>query len=87
MKTKLDVLGKICDRAINRGLTPPNKRMRLVVDMERACEEFDLDLDKLLAFDDFNFAHDIIEIQRHIDRTTKQFKNCFVPRASRGDAK
>jgi hypothetical protein len=39
-----------------------------------------LDLAKLLAADDFNFAHDVLGIRRHIDRETGQLMNCFRPR-------
>lgn len=42
-----------------------------------------LDLDKLMAADDFNFAHDVFGIRRHIDRTTGELKDCFVPRCSK----
>lgn len=42
-----------------------------------------LDLDKLLGFDDFNFAHDVFGISGHIDRETGELKNSFLPRASR----
>lgn len=44
-----------------------------------------LRLDDLLAADDFNFAHDVFGISRHIDRddsspTGGQMLHCFVPR-------
>lgn len=39
-----------------------------------------LKLDALLAADEFNFAHDVFGIRRHIDRTTGELQNCFVPR-------
>jgi hypothetical protein len=41
-----------------------------------------LNLEKLLAFDDFNFWHDIRGIQRHIDRNTGTLTRCFVPRCA-----
>ena len=43
----------------------------------------DLDLQKLLDFDDLNFAHDSFGIHRHIDRKTGLLKDCFLPRCSR----
>lgn len=82
MKTDFEKIGHICVRAVARGLVPPSRKATLLMDLECACKEFDLDLDKLLAFDACNFAHDIIEIQRHIDRKTKKFKNCFMPRSA-----
>lgn len=42
-----------------------------------------LDFDKLLAFDDFNFYHDIVGIAKHLDRDTGKLKNCFRPRCAR----
>jgi hypothetical protein len=39
-----------------------------------------LDLDRLAAADNFNFAHDIYGIRRHLDRETGKLTNCFVPR-------
>lgn len=46
-----------------------------------------LDLEKLLAFDDFNFTHDIAGIARHIDRddnspTGGQLLRHFLPRCA-----
>lgn len=39
-----------------------------------------LDLPRWLAADEFNFTHDILEIQQNIDRTTGQLRNFVVPR-------
>lgn len=41
-----------------------------------------LDLQKLLDADDFNFAHDVFGIDRHIDHDTGELLNCFSPRCS-----
>jgi hypothetical protein len=46
------------------------------------CNGNPLDLHKLLEADDFNFAHDVFGIRRHIDRTTGQLQDCFVPRCT-----
>lgn len=42
-----------------------------------------LRLERLLEADDFNFAHDVFGIRRHIDRETGELGNCFSPRCSR----
>lgn len=42
-----------------------------------------LDLERLLAADDFNFLHDVYGIQRHIDRETGKLGDCFLPRYAR----
>jgi hypothetical protein len=42
-----------------------------------------LDFEKLLAFNEFNFAHDVVGIQRHLDRDTGELLHCFVPRCAK----
>jgi len=41
-----------------------------------------LDLKGLLGFDDFNFIHDMAGISRHMNRTTGEIENFFVPRCA-----
>lgn len=41
------------------------------------CE---LNLDGLIAADDFNFSHDLFGIRRHINRSTGKLEGCFLPR-------
>lgn len=46
-----------------------------------ACHKADpLNLDKLLAFDDSNFMHDVMGINRHLNRETLEMEDCFWPR-------
>ena len=84
MKTDYNKISNICDIAIYRGLIEPKRRASLLMDLECACQTFDLDLDKLLAFDKLSFAHDISEIRWNINRKTRKFNNCFVPRSAGG---
>lgn len=42
-----------------------------------------LNLEKLFAFPDFDFMHDITGINRHLDRNTGKLMDCFLPRSSR----
>ncbi len=42
-----------------------------------------LDFDKMLAADDFNLAHDVFGIERHLDRSTGELTNFFSPRCSK----
>lgn len=35
---------------------------------------------RLLAADDFNFAHDVFGIRRHLDRENGKLVDCFLPR-------
>ena len=39
-----------------------------------------LKLEALLNADNFNFAHDVFGIERHLDRTTGKLLDCFLPR-------
>ena len=39
-----------------------------------------LKLEELLSADEFNFAHDVFGIRRHLDRDTGELKDCFLPR-------
>ena len=39
-----------------------------------------LKLDALLAAEEFDFAHDVFGIGRHIDRRNGTLKDCFLPR-------
>lgn len=41
-----------------------------------------LKLSELASADNFNFAHDVFGIRRHIDRKTGQLQDCFLPRFS-----
>jgi hypothetical protein len=41
-----------------------------------------LRLQEWLVADDFNFAHDVVGITRHIDRSTGKMMDCFSPRFS-----
>lgn len=39
-----------------------------------------LDLEALNKADDFNFLHDIVGINRHLDHNTYRLRDCFWPR-------
>jgi hypothetical protein len=41
-----------------------------------------LRLEALLEADDFNFAHDVFGIARHLDRSTGELRDFFTPRFS-----
>lgn len=75
------LIDKIVDRAFAGGLGLDGTRLDLDMDLcathANGCP---MDFAKLLAADDFNFAHDIYGIRRHIDRTTGKLTRCFLPR-------
>lgn len=39
-----------------------------------------LKLGELLHAEDFDFAHDVFGIRRHLNRKTGQLEDCFLPR-------
>lgn len=55
-------------------------RLSLIMDIEATHNEVGLKLSELLNADDENFTHDIIGIQKNIDRTSKKMQNFFLPR-------
>lgn len=72
----------IAQRAVNAGITHTTI-LTLLIDLDKAVEHLDLDLDRLLNAAPFDFAHDIVGIQSDINRSTEQFSGRFVPRCQR----
>ena len=79
-------ISKIVDRYMefhySLGIPKQYQRMDLIMDIEATHLANPLRLNDLLNADDFNFTHDLIGIQQHLDRTTCKLNNCFVPRYS-----
>lgn len=75
----MDIIRQIVNRAseLTLGLDAVDLDMDLT-----ACHvtEGPLDLQKLLDFDDFDFAHDVIGIYTHLLRTTGRLGSHFWPR-------
>lgn len=79
------LVGKIVDRAVLLARKHQQKMNRLSTRMDLlACHANGnpMDFAKLLAADDFNFAHDVLGIERHLDRETGKLQNFFSPRCS-----
>ena len=55
----------------------------VLMDLEYVNDVCRLDFDKLLAFDDSDFLHDLRGIYLHFNRETKKLENCFDPRCSK----
>ncbi len=77
-----DTMSSIANRAIKLGINFHADKMCLMMDLECVHESTPLNLDRLLAADELNFTHDICGIQNHLNRTTRQLEDCFVPRLS-----
>lgn len=76
------LIRKIVDRA-NRMKLIPRGFGKLGLDMDLCAtiaQGNPLRLDELLAADNFNFAHDVCGIMRHMNRETGELTNCFEPR-------
>ena len=59
-------------------------RITFVMDIDIAIEYYNMDLERLLAFDNFDFMHDVCGIQIRIDRERKTIiDDFFLPRCSR----
>ena len=54
----------------------------LELDIEHTHREHPLDLDKLLAFSEKDFMHDVVGIYCNFDRPTKSMQNLFTPRSA-----
>lgn len=79
------LIEKIAIRAIALSAANGIKRDLLSTEMDvTACHlnSVKLRLAALLAADDFNLAHDVFGIERHLDRDTGQLGGCFLPRFS-----
>lgn len=74
-----NLIARICTRAEEMGVSR-GSRITAQMDVDLAAEHFNLRLADWLNADVFDFAHDFIEIQNHIDRINKTFDNRFLPR-------
>ena len=84
-RVTLDLIGKIADRAVNLYAQNDIRVERLNVLMDVITTHFGgckIRLADLLDADDFNFAHDIGGINRHLDRMTGRLTDGFTPRYS-----
>lgn len=79
-KADYETIVKIADRAEKLGRVGFD-RMSTIMDLN-ACHSngMPLDLERLLAADNFNFTHDVFGISCHINRRTGKMENLFVPR-------
>lgn len=83
-KKEFETIVKICVRA--EGLHIASKeRINLIMDLENTHNSVGLDLEGLLHADNVNFAHDVVGIQNHMNRDTKELEGFFVPRFARKD--
>ena len=81
-KQDIKIIGKIAKRACEE--LEIEDRISLSMDITAThISGTPLDLEKLLAFDKFNFAHDINGIMGHLNREDGKLKRGFLPRCSK----
>lgn len=82
----LDVIGEIVARARKELGMPGGITMFMDLDAVHS-NGTPLDFQKLLAFGEADFAHDMFGIRENIDRTSGELLNCFLPRCSKAEEK
>lgn len=79
-----ETLSKVADRAMElmaeAGISV--SKLDVLMDLEAADKVIPLDIEKLAAFDDGSFGHDIAGIRRHLNRITGELEDAFCPRCS-----
>ena len=78
-KEEREIIVKICERAEELGVSQGD-RFTLIMDLENTHNTVGLNLEGLLAAENFDFSHDIVGIQAHINRETKELEDFFLPR-------
>lgn len=80
-KIKTDTILNVLKRAEDLGII--QDRMTLFLDLYNVNNIIDLDFERLANFNDFDFTHDIIGIQKNFNRQTKILENYFLPRCTK----
>lgn len=84
-KEEYEIIGRIVKRAValfaeyDVTLDSTSLMMDITATHANGCP---LRLAELLEAEEIDFAHDISGITRHIDRTTGELQDCFLPRYS-----
>lgn len=81
-KQDIEVIAKIARRACDELDIEDDMSVCMDLTATHICGT-PLDLEKLLAFDKFNFAHDIYGIMGHLNRGDGKLKRGFLPRCSK----
>lgn len=81
----LVTLSALADRAeaLYRRHGIADTRLTILMDLDHTDRQVPLDADKFLAFDDANFAHDMLGIRRHMNREAGLLTGCFLPRCAK----
>jgi len=84
-KTIAEIADRASKLAVRLGISYPlmDAEMDVTATHANGCP---LDLERLLAFPDFDFVHDAFGIRHHINRSTGDLGGCFVPRCARSQS-
>lgn len=74
-----ELMMEIVKRAKRLGIIM-NDNLSFFMDLTAVNNEFGLRLEELLKANDFNFSHDVVGIQRNINRVNRKLENHFIPR-------
>jgi len=81
-KEEAELVQKIVERA--QSLDKDLDALSLTMDLLAThATDTPLDFTRMLEADNFNFAHDVYGIMRHLNRRTGKLENCFLPRCAR----
>lgn len=72
------VIESIANRSVELGIH--DNQLDALMDLSATMFHMPLRVYDLFAADDFNFAHDLGGIARHLDRTTGNLLHAFLPR-------
>lgn len=77
-KEEQEIVDRIVERALP--LLPHRSPLDIQMDISAVHARNPLRLADMVEADDFNFAHDIGGITRHLNRETGKLENFFLPR-------
>lgn len=84
-KADMKLIQRIADRAVAQAMNHDIEIDLVDVAMDIAATHANgcrLDLSRLLGADEFNFAHDVVGIRKHLNRETGTLGGGFLPRFS-----
>lgn len=79
-RDELALIGKIVERWEVSEYWHNRKRQTVLMDLCACQNSCPLNLPALLHADDFNFIHDMVGIERHMNRRNGKLEGCFLPR-------
>jgi hypothetical protein len=79
-KDEWDAADVILERAEAMNINCHREKLGLLMDLSTATEKHALDIIALSKCGGDDFTHDILGIQKHLNRETGELEDCFIPR-------